>query len=191
MTDFRYNILWIDDQHEKLDSIKRAAIDYNIKFHAFKSLTGGLEELENNYKNFDGVLLDAKFYEYENDAAGSEDTYNSIEAKDRISQLPKKFDIHVLTGQSEAYGNKTYKKFFKKVFRKGIDKDEDALFESLKASAENQKDNQLKAQFKPVFELCDEKYLGKKIEDRLLGIARLLQKEDENPINTLTIASSI
>jgi hypothetical protein len=174
MNDLIYTILWIDDEHEKLDSIKRTAIDFNIQFNAFKSLTAGLDELEKNYDKYDGVLLDAKFYEREDDVPGSEDRDNSIEAKSRIDQLDKKFDIHVFTGQSEAFGDGTYKKFFKKIFRKGVDQDEEKLFESLRLSAAAHKDNQLKHQYKDVFQVATDAYLGKDLQASLIQIAQAL-----------------
>lgn len=171
MNELIYNVLWIDDEHEQLDSIKRTAIDFNIKFHPYKSLMGGIEELEKNYTKYDGVLLDAKFYEREDDIAGTEDTENSIAAKERIDQIGKKFEIHVLTGQAEAFGSSMYQKVFKKVFRKGVDKDEDMLFESLRESAESQLTNQIKFQFKDVFAVCSSEYLGEDMDDRLISIA--------------------
>ena len=179
MNDLIYTILWIDDEHEKLDSIKRTAIDFNIQFNAFKSLTAGLDELEKNYDNYDGVLLDAKFYEREDDVPGSEDRDNSIEAKSRIDQLDKKFDIHVFTGQSEAFGDGTYKKFFKKIFRKGVDQDEEKLFESLRLSAAAHKDNQLKHQYKDVFQVATDAYLGKDLQASLIQIAQALVPENK------------
>ena len=77
-----------------------------------------------------------------------------------------------------------YKTVFKKVFRKGVDEDEDALFESLRESASNQINNQIKFQFKDVFSVCNEKFLGKDIEVKLLNIAKPLLKNSEEEFNT-------
>ena len=47
-----------------------------------------------------------------------------------LLQLKKKFEVFVLTGQAEAYEDKTFKKSFTKVYKKGSD-DEIDYFENL------------------------------------------------------------
>src|SRR6056297_2886532 len=131
MDETLYNILWIDDEHEELSGIKGRARRNGLLLIPFKSLNGGISELEKNYSLYDGVLLDAKCFENENDSSGSEDTEFSILAKDRIIQIPKKFELFVLTGQAEAYDDKTYGKVFTKLYKKGIDEDIQRLFEDL------------------------------------------------------------
>jgi cold shock CspA family protein len=167
-----YNILWIDDEYDKLGALIRSAKDFGIHLIPYKSLAGGMSELEKNYPFYDGVLLDAKFFENEDDAAGSEDTYSSFRAKERIEQLPKKFKIFILTGQAEAFADKTFNKVFPKVFRKGIDKDEDALFDSLIKEADTQADTQIRHQYHRVFEVCTEKYIGEYAGQDLLAVLK-------------------
>lgn len=172
MNNNTYNILWIDDEYQKLDALIRSAKDFNIKLIPFKSLDGGISELNNNYPFYDGILLDAKFFENEDDVAGSEDTEFSFRAKERIEQFPKKFEIFVLTGQSEAFEDKTYKKVFKNVFRKGIDGDEDALFEAIITAADNQIDTQIRHKYQRVFDVCTEKYIGELAGKDLLNLLK-------------------
>ncbi len=73
-----YNILWIDDEHESLTSTKGRAKRNGIQLVPFKSLEGGLGELERNYPYYDGILLDAKFLANEDDNAGTEDTSSAL-----------------------------------------------------------------------------------------------------------------
>ena len=93
MEDVFYNILWIDDEHESLTSTKGRAKSNGINLIGFKSLNSGMSELERNLHFYDGILLDAKFYENDDDIAGSEDTDNVHRAKERLLQLNKKFEI--------------------------------------------------------------------------------------------------
>jgi hypothetical protein len=150
-----YNILWIDDEYDKLGALIRSAKDFGIHLIPYKSLDGGMSELEKNYPFYDGVLLDAKFFENEDDAAGSEDTYSSFRAKERIERLPKKFEIFILTGQAEAFDDKTFNKVFANIYRKGIDKDEDDLFESLIKAADNQIDTQIRHENPKIFKALE------------------------------------
>ena len=131
-----------------------------------------MAELEKNIIFYDGVLLDAKFYEKEDDIEGTEDTDYVHRAKERILQLPKKFDIHIFTAQSEAFESSDFKKAFKKVFVKGISDDEDALFNSLKITAESQQDFQIRNEYRRIFEIGNEKYLGSRIYEPLINLLK-------------------
>ena len=62
-----YNILWIDDEHDGMSGFVGDAKFNGIKLIAFKSLNEGMSELKKNYPIYDGVLLDAKFFENEDD----------------------------------------------------------------------------------------------------------------------------
>lgn len=64
-----YEILWIDDEHEALMAFKGRARRNGIILAPFKSLEGGMTELEKNSAIYDGVLLDAKFFKEEDDQA--------------------------------------------------------------------------------------------------------------------------
>jgi hypothetical protein len=144
MNDKLYNILWIDDQHEELSALHRTATDYGIKLFPYKSMNGGCGELEKNYNLYDAILLDAKFFENEDDVPGTEDTKWVHQAKDRILQLDKKFEYFVLTGQAKAYASEEFNNAFKYVFEKGKSKDLDELFERLVNAANNQIETQIR-----------------------------------------------
>ena len=168
-----YKILWIDDEHEALTGFIGRAKRNRIKLIPFKSLNSGVNELEMNYPQYDGVLLDAKFFENENDQPGTEDTSASFRAKERILQLPKKFEIFVLSGQAEAYENNTYKMAFANVYEKGKDIDIERLFTNIKEAAQQQIDTQIRFTYQRAFSVCTEKYLGKNTERTLLHLLKV------------------
>jgi hypothetical protein len=180
MEDFFCNILWIDDEHETLGGTKGRAKRHGINLIAFKSLNGGMSELERNYPFYDGVLLDAKFFENEDDTEGTEDTFNVHRAKEQLLQLKKKFEVFVLTGQAEAYEDKTFKKAFTKVYKKGSDDEIDRLFIDIKEAAASQTDTQLRHSYKRAFDVCTEKYIGEYAGQDILN---LLKVEDESNID--------
>lgn len=174
-----YNILWIDDEHEELSGIKGRARRNGLILKPFKSLKG-IEELEKNYSAYDGILLDAKFIEKETDKPGSEDTDFSIQAKDRILQIPKKFEFFVLTGQAEAYEDKTFGKVFKRVYRKGIDADIEQLFNDLKEAADASPDTQIRHRYQRVFDACTINYLG---EDSVITLLNIIKNAEKDTID--------
>lgn len=173
MEDILYNILWIDDEHESLTGTKGRAKRNGINLIPFKSLNSGMSELENNYSFYDGVLLDAKFFENEDDVKGSEDTYNVHRAKECLLQLKKKFAVFILTGQAEAYEDKTFKKAFTKVYKKGSDDEIDRLFADIKLAAATQEDTQIRHAYKRVFDVCTEKYIGELAGQDVLNLLKV------------------
>ncbi len=185
MEDIFFNILWIDDEHETLTGTKGRAKRNGINLIPFKSLNSGMNELERNFPFYDGVLLDAKFFENEDDVKGTEDTYNVHRAKERLLQLKKKFDVFVLTGQAEAYEDKTFKKAFTRVYKKGSDEEIDRLFSDIKVAAATQEDTQIRHSYKRVFDVCTEKYIGEFAGQDILN---LLKVNDETNIDSHFIA---
>ena len=173
----RYKVLWIDDEYEELSGFKFQAKREGIDLVAFKSLNGGINEIQKNCEFYDGVLLDAKFYKDEDDKQGAEDTDNVHRAKEQLLQLKKKFEIFILTGQAEAYDDTSFNKSFLKVYKKGSIKDNERLFQDLKEAASKQVDTQLRYTYKRVFDVCSEKYIG---EYAAKDILSLLKVENES-----------
>lgn len=167
-----YNILWIDDEHDGMSGFKGNAKLNDIILLPFKSLNKGISELKKNYTIYDGVLLDAKFFENEDDIKGSEDTEFVHRAKEQLIQLPKNFEIFVLTAQAEAFDDKTFNKAFKKVYRKGIEEDVERLFLDIKYAADQMPDTQIRHEFSRVFAVFTEKYIGSNGNKDLLSILR-------------------
>jgi len=175
----KYNVLWIDDQHESLDAVHKTATDFDIKLWPYKSMNGGCRELEANLSKYDAVLLDAKFFENETDVPGTEDTRWVHQAKDRIRDLDNTLAYFVLTGQAKTYASPEFNNAFPHVFNKGVDEDEDELFKMLVNACENRELTKLKHKYFNQFEMCTDKYLGKKHFDRLHSLVL----DIENPNN--------
>ena len=167
-----YNLLWIDDEHEGMSGFKGDAIFNNIQLIPYKSLNEGISELKKNYPIYDGVLLDAKFFENEDDVKGSEDTDNVHRAKEELLLLPKKFEVFVLTGQAEAYEDRTFNKAFKKVYKKGIDEDIEQLFVDVKSAANQHIDTQIRHEYTRVFDVCTDRYIGETAAHDLLELLK-------------------
>lgn len=167
-----YNVLWIDDEHENLSGFSGRASVNGINLVPYKSLIGGMEELEKNYPFYDGVLLDAQIFENEDDEKGTESTKFVHRAKERLLQIDKKFEVFVLTGQARAFENDTFKEAFINVYQKGRDNDTERLFLEIKQAAKNQEDAQLRHKYKRVFEVCTEKYLGELAGKDLLTLLK-------------------
>lgn len=193
MTDKKYNILWIDDEHEKLGGFKLQARQNGIILKAFKSKDAGIAELQVNYSSYDVILLDAKFFENEEDVAGSEDLKALNLVKDALLQLPKKFEFFVLTGQAELFADKTFNTFFPKYYSKGVDADISRLFADLKNAADKQTDTQIRHKYQRVFEVCTDKYIGTSSANMLLSLLKIVEgyEDSSNTENHLTTVRKV
>ena len=171
-----YKILWIDDHYETLHGVSSSAKDYGLSLVGFKSIEAGLKELKLNYRTYDGVIFDAKVFERETDGVGSENVRASIRGKDLLKdQVPKKFEIFILTGQSKTYQDDTFKSVFNHIYRKGIDHKE--LFEALRVSCAAQPERQLLHDYGRVFDVCTDTYIGSTTAADLLFLLKKKELE--------------
>lgn len=162
------NIIWIDDQYDELQDVINEAKLAGFRLNPFRSLRAGMQELETNYANYEAVLLDAKFYENENDVAASESTDNAFRAKERILKLSgkKEFEIFVLSGQAkdpEAIDG-SFHKSFTNFYRKGHAADNEQLWKDIAAAVDRQPIVQLRRKYKAIFAVCTDGYIAKDLE---------------------------
>lgn len=181
----KYNILWMDDKHEELGGFKLQAAQNEIVLNSFKSRNAGIAELLKNYPLYDGVLFDAKFFKDEDDAAGSEDLAALNKAKESLLQLPKKFEMFVLTGQAQLFEDKIFNTFVPKYFRKGIAEDINKLFAELKQSADKQVDTQIRHDHQEIFSVFSSGYLPADIELQVLELIKADSPENRVEIKSL------
>jgi len=174
----KYNVLWIDDQHESLAAVHKTATDFDIQLWPYKSMNGGSKELEENLSKYDAVLLDAKFFENEDDLPGTEDTKWVHQTKDRIRDLDKTLSYFVLTGQAKTYASPEFNNAFPHVFNKGIDEDEDALFKMLVNACQNREITQLKHKYNECFEVFNQGTIEVKYQPLLIDILSSLENQD-------------
>lgn len=174
----KYNVLWIDDQHDSLAAIHKTATDFDIKLWPYKSMNGGCGDLESNPTKYDAVLLDAKFFENEDDEPGTEDTRWVHQTKDRIRDLDKSLAYFVLTGQAKTYASPEFNNAFQHVFEKGKDEDEDVLFKMLVDACQNREATRIKIKYRECFEVFEQGTIDARHQPLLVDILASLENED-------------
>ena len=174
----KYNVLWIDDQHESLDAVHKTATDFDIKLWPYKSMNGGCGELEANLSKYDAVLLDAKFFENETDVPGTEDTRWVHQTKERIRDLDKTLAYFVLTGQAKTYASPEFNNAFPHLFNKGVDEDEDELFKMLVDVCENRELTKLKCKYKECFEVFELGTIELRYQPLLIDVLISIENQD-------------
>ena len=154
----KYNILWIDDQYEDLFQFIIDAENENIFLNGFTSFEEGFEHLEGNIHAYDGVLLDALFFEKRDQIEGSEDLKGLRKTIDKLNELKhiKTLPFFILSGQTRFEKDNTFEELYGKHFRKNNPNDISLLFNSIKEKADELEDTQLKHKYQRVFDVCTE-----------------------------------
>ena len=180
----KYNILWIDDQYKDLFQFIIDAENENIFLDGFTSFEEGFDHLEMNIHNYDGVLLDALFFEKRDQIEGSEDLKGLRKAIDKLNELKhiKSLPFFILSGQTRFEKDNTFEELYGKHFRKNNPNDISLLFNSIKEKADKLIDTQLKHKYQRVFDVCEKEYLGERIKTRLFNILKIM--EDDQLLST-------
>jgi hypothetical protein len=173
----KYNILWIDDEHENWMEFKILAERASIKLTSFKSFDEGFDHLEKNLELIDGVLLDAMFFQSKNQTKGTEDLKGLAAAHRRLIQLESKKFLprFILSGQTRLDIDNTFEQTYGKHYRKSNLHDIEKLFIDIKDQADQLPDAQIKQKYIKLFELCTERYLGVEQFSRLFTLIRHIE----------------
>jgi hypothetical protein len=168
-----YNILWIDDEHHELKSTKFTFRDSGINLIGYKSSNGGMAELDRNSFKYDGILLDAKFFQDEDDEKGAESVDNVYAAKEHILKYHSTFDILVYTAQAEAHDDQMFKRAFPNTFLKNNEEQKKILISKIKENADLRPDTNIRQKHYRAFEVCNEKYIGENAGQDLLSLLKV------------------
>ena len=61
-----YKVLWFDDEHETFELDKEKAILQDVQLIGYTNSDEGGDELRQNFKDYDAVLLDGLFFNEKN-----------------------------------------------------------------------------------------------------------------------------
>lgn len=172
MENKNYQILWIDDEYEKLVYIQQKALDSNICFNCFTNAKEAIKDLETNFLFYDAVVLDGLFYRTNEDYGDVTEETALVEVVRVLDRLKQKKVIpwFVLTGQQKikmgtgflaAYDIKPYDK---------LDiNDIDKLFCDIKKAANQLIFTQLQHKYQDAFQIFNN-YLNVENKKSLLKI---------------------
>lgn len=184
-----YKILWIDDEFDT-DSQEQFSVRAErngIYLDGFKSARKGIRELEDNLEKYDGILLDAIFFdEYEDSDLENVSIIGFGKVWDRIKELYHKraLPVWIRSGRPDYTNEKSFKERYKDVpfFDKKDPTHSDRLFSQIKEDADQIDHTQIRHKFYQVFQSCNSKYLDDGVQSILMDI--LLHVEGKTPANS-------
>jgi len=181
----QYKVLWFDDNHETLESIKDDAKGNDIVLIGFTNAEDGIKELELNLLFYDAVIVDGLFYRTSKQTGDTVDDsalFNVARFLDKAEDK-KKMPWFILSGQT-SFLNETnriaqeYKA--NRVYSKNFDADFEQLWKDIKKAADEQEDTQIRHEYKQVFDVCTPDYIGKEAQKNLLEILKSVRNPNNN-----------
>lgn len=183
----KYKVLWFDDEWEELEEISENALDLDIELIGVSNAIDGLSVLQNNLMDYQGVILDGKFYmdpsktgdEIDDDAFGEVARFlHDIHTRGGV--LPwfilsgQPTFVHEVNTSVKLLGISSYGNG--KVFDKNRDEDK-MLFKLLVEAIDSIPMLRARVKHRLVFQACEEKYLGDQ-QNRLFDIITNLELQE-------------
>jgi hypothetical protein len=177
----KYKVIWFDDEFRTLNIIKENASLSGITLVGFDNAKDGIEELEKNFLDYHGAIVDGKFYSKPGQSGDSIDDMALFSVGSALDRLNAKKVIpwFILSGQiSFTKEINPYAKAYKdnKVYDKTKEEDIESLWNDLKMEADLQLDTQIQYEFAKVFEVCDSNYIGEDAKKPLLQILKSIRE---------------
>lgn len=154
----KYNVLWIDDEFEKLTSVIVDAEMDDIKLSPFNTSIVGMRAFEENIYKWDAIILDAKCWnESSDEVATTKGMHNSLE---KITELKHKrvVPVFIFSGQGDLYDDDEFKRSLrgKKLYKKGNKSDQAQLFIDIRTEADKLAETQIRFKYADVVEKFNE-----------------------------------
>lgn len=189
-----YKVMWFDDEHEKLQSIKDEALINDVQLIGYSNSKEGTPELRDNYKEYDAVILDGLFFKNEGQKGTDIDQTAFGEVAKVLTELKAQgtaLPWFIYSGQPsfvkdkndllEVLKDKTFANG--KVFDKNKDKDFDELLEVIKTESDLNPIRKMKVQNPESFLPFDLGIIDKAYEGLLIDIITAHQNQDYRKMN--------
>jgi len=169
-------VLWIDDEYKKQDSVISDADLSGINITPFESHEEGITYLEANLDRIDAIILDAKVKDKKDDETTNLECLRK--SRDYINSLPVDLrpPYFIFTGQPDYMGNDMFVESYGDPYKKATDNEK--LFDDIKAAVKDRPNAKIRALYPKVFELFKKGFIDQKYEKHLLKILRSINEED-------------
>ena len=165
----KYNILWIDDEWDKMPTFKQECEElYNLKLLPFRTRKDGMQALEEELDKWDAVLLDAKMFdENVNEVAKLKGLRKAISHLDKLS-MKRYIPRFISTGQPDLLASEDFKDMVGDYYEKF--KDDEKLMVDILSAIHNVESSQIKVIYSNVFTSIETLGISEYIDSILLDI---------------------
>jgi hypothetical protein len=167
----KYNILWIDDEWEKMTSFKKyCLLQYQMELHPFKTQKEGLDEYAHNPSFWDAAILDAKVLD--ENLHETPDVSNLQKAVLRIKEEFKDLQYFISTGQPDLISDAMFKSFFPVYYEKVTD--DEKLCNDIIRSIEESPIRKIKERYSDIFS-----WVEPPIYEEMLSILQIVENGEK------------
>lgn len=167
----KYNILWIDDEFEKINKLmERCEVMHDFNITKCRYANEGVEIFAKNIEIWSAVVLDAWGLVDENSQTLGLDGLRK--SRDKIIELStkRKVPVFIFTGQPGLVSDDTFKFMVGEYYVKGTD--DDRLIEDIIIAADNQIETQIRAKYADALSVFPEK------ENELVSILKVVEQDE-------------
>lgn len=180
MANNKYNILWIDDEWDKMTTFQFECREvHGLYLTPYRTRRDGMEALERNIDHWDAVLLDAKMLDEDDNEIPS--LVGLGKAKQRLDELSirRAIPYFISTGQPDLLSDQNFKDLFGDYYIKG--NDDVKLIGDILKTIENSESQQIKTIYKDVFSGLDIIGIRQYVEPILMDILLPLHYPAKGP----------
>lgn len=172
-----YNVVWIDDEYDKMSAFQEECEEiHGIKLYPFRTQKSGMDALDNNLDKWDGVLLDAKMLDKdENEIPRLVGLKNAIAHINQLA-IRKAIPYFISTGQPDLMESDIFEDSYGTYYIK--ERDDEKLFSDMKRIMGNSSRQQLLTMYSDVVENMND--MDPRGTDILINILEALHFPAEN-----------
>jgi len=132
----RYNVLWIDDEWDKMPMFKRECEEFNnLHLVPYKTRKAGIDALLHDIDYWDAVLLDAKMLDKsENETPSLKGLRKATQKLDEL-KIRRNIPRFISTGQPDLISDNNFKDGYGDYYVKG--NDDEKLINDIKEAVAN------------------------------------------------------
>lgn len=190
-----YRVIWLDDEHEILDSLKDVALLEDIELVGFKNAAEGIKDLIENFDLYDAIIVDGIFFTDKDELDFSDSAFGEVaKALLNLKAKSKIIPSFIFSGQpSFVKDSHSYVKLFKnnfssngKVFNKTDDNDFKRLLEDIKTAVKDNPNTQIRLDHVEVFNAIKDIEGLKQHQNSLINILKNIDSsQDYNQIRKI------
>ncbi len=174
-----YNVIWIDDEWDKMTEFKDECEDLHIHLKPYKAQKAAMDELDKHPNSWDAIILDGEI----NDKSDNEEpsTTNLLKALMYLAEKHKQIPRFISTGKDKVKDNEMLKD--ERIYIKDID--DEKLFDDIRKTIDNIERFKVKLLYKDVIDL-----LGNINKDVCESIICIFEKM-HNPDSAISFDSKL
>ena len=167
-----YNVIWIDDEWDKMTEFKDECADIHIHLHPFSYQKAAMEELDKHPNSWDAVLLDGEIKDKSEHEEPS--TKGLLKALMYLAEKHKQIPRFISTGKDKVKDNEMLKD--ERIYIKDID--DEKLFDDIRNTIDNIERFKVKLLYKDVIELLGS--INKDVCESIINIFEIMHNPDSD-----------